>query len=69
MIPKKHIQSLITVQTNELGIMTELFEVIKDVATQINENYGACTISTNIGQYQSNKYMHWHVYYGDRIRD
>ncbi|MFJ8064637.1 HIT family protein [Psychrobacillus sp. NPDC096426] len=68
-IPKKHIQSIITVQQDEMDIIKEIFDVIKEVAIKMNEEFGACTVSTNIGEYQSNKHMHWHVYYGNRIRD
>lgn len=68
-VPKRHIGSIITVQQDEMDIMNEIFSVIKEVATEMNEKFGACTVSTNVGDYQSNKHMHWHVYYGDRIRD
>ncbi|WP_245308202.1 HIT family protein [Halalkalibacter urbisdiaboli] len=68
-IPKKHIPSIIAVQQNEKDIMMEIFNVIKEVAIKMNTKFGACTVSTNIGEYQSNKHMHWHVYYGNRIRD
>ncbi|MDP4147601.1 MAG: HIT domain-containing protein [Bacillota bacterium] len=68
-IPKKHILSIITIQQDEMEIMMEVFGVIKEVATKMNMKYGACSVSTNIGEYQSNKHMHWHVHYGNRIRD
>ncbi|MGM9945233.1 MAG: HIT family protein [Lysinibacillus sp.] len=67
-IPKKHISSLIDVNEEEVHIMKDLFSVIKNVSKQVNEKYGACTVSTNIGDYQSNKHMHWHVHYGNRIK-
>jgi histidine triad (HIT) family protein len=47
-IPKKHIQSIITVQPDEMEIMEEIFGVIKEVATIMNTKFGACTVSTNI---------------------
>jgi histidine triad (HIT) family protein len=68
-IPKKHILSIITVQRDEIDIMVEIFGVIKEIATLMNNKFGACTVSTNIGEYQNNKHMHWHVHYGNRIRD
>lgn len=68
-IPKRHIESIITVQKDELNMMKEMFSVMKEVATEMNEKFGACTVSTNVGDYQSNNHMHWHIYYGDRIRD
>jgi histidine triad (HIT) family protein len=52
-----------------MEIMEEIFGVLKEVATIMNTKFGACTVSTNIGEYQSNKHMHWHVHYGNCIRD
>ena len=66
-IPKKHIPSLIDVTPEEKDLMADLFAVIQKVSKSVNEKYGACTVSTNIGDYQSNKHMHWHVHYGERI--
>lgn len=67
-IPKKHITSLIDIGEDEEHIMKELLSVMRTVSQQINQKHGACTVSTNIGDYQSNKHMHWHIHYGDRIR-
>ncbi|WP_210366075.1 HIT domain-containing protein [Bacillus sp. REN3] len=67
-IPKKHIL-LITIKEEDLEVMKDLCGVIKEAAAEMNEKYGACTVSTNIGEYQSNKHMHWHVHFGKRIRD
>lgn len=68
-IPKKHIPSIITVEHDEMDLMMEIFEVIQKVAKDMNREFGACTVSTNIGEYQTNKHMHWHVHYGKRLRD
>jgi histidine triad (HIT) family protein len=67
-IPKKHITSLIDVKPEDNDLMKDLFSVIQKVSKQVNEKYGACTVSTNIGEYQSNKHMHWHIHFGNRIR-
>lgn len=66
-IPKKHITSLLDINSDDRDL-NELFAVIQKVAKQVNDQYGACTVSTNIGDYQSNKHMHWHVHFGNRIR-
>ena len=67
-IPKKHIPSLIDVTMEEKDLMVDLFAVIQKVSQFVNDQYGACTVSTNIGDYQSNKHMHWHVRYGERLK-
>jgi histidine triad (HIT) family protein len=68
-IPKKHILSFLTVTNEEAEILDDVLQVIRQVASKLENEHGACTISTNIGTYQSNKHMHWHVHYGNRIRD
>ena len=68
-IPKKDILSFLTVTNEEAEILDDVLQVIRQVAAKLENEYGACTISTNIGNYQSNKHMHWHVHYGNRIRD
>jgi histidine triad (HIT) family protein len=68
-IPKKHIQSFLTVTEKDIEIMADVLKVVKMSAAGLNERFGACTISTNIGNYQSNKHLHWHVHVGNRLRD
>ncbi|WP_079509279.1 HIT family protein [Mesobacillus jeotgali] len=68
-IPKKHIHSFLTLTDDEKEIMDDVLQILRDVAGRLEKEHGACTISTNIGNYQSNKHMHWHVHYGARIRD
>lgn len=67
-IPKKHIPSLIDLSKEDHAILLDLISVIQEVSKRMNEEYGACTVATNIGDYQSNKHMHWHVHYGERIK-
>ncbi|WP_449622415.1 HIT family protein [Robertmurraya sp. Marseille-Q9965] len=67
-IPKQHIPSLLDIDSDNQHVMIDVFSVIQQVANQMNEKYGACTVSTNIGEYQSNKHMHWHIHFGERIR-
>lgn len=68
-IPKKHILSFLAVTEREAEILADVINVVKEAAGSLNDEYGACTISTNIGDYQSNKHMHWHVHFGKRLRD
>ncbi|MCD7034522.1 HIT domain-containing protein [Metabacillus sp. GX 13764] len=67
-IPKKHITFLIDIAPEDKIELDDLLSVIQKVSRQVNDEYGACTVSTNIGNYQSNKHMHWHVHFGDRIK-
>ncbi|GEL78523.1 HIT family protein [Tenuibacillus multivorans] len=67
-IPKKHISSLITLKENENNLLIELFEVIKEVAAMVKDEYGACRVLTNLGDYQDSKHLHWHVIYGEPLK-
>lgn len=67
-IPKKHISSFIDVNVEDSFVMNELMIVIREVAAQITNKYGACKIITNLGSYQDTKHLHWHIVYGERIR-
>jgi len=62
-IPKKHILSLITFESNENDLLLEMFAVIKTVAEQTVNAHGACRVITNLGEYQDSKHLHWHVVY------
>ena len=58
-VPKKHIASILECDDADL---VDIFKVIRQLATQIEETYGACRILTNIGNYQDSKHLHWHLY-------
>lgn len=64
-IPKKHISSLITIQEEENELLYELLNVVKQVATKVTNEYGACRVITNLGRYQDSKHLHWHVVSGE----
>lgn len=66
-IPKIHIDSLSNYPNTE-SLNSDFFEAIKFVTKMFEDNYGGCRISSNVGNYQSNKHLHWYVYHGSRIR-
>lgn len=63
-IPKKHISSLITLESDENDLLIELMNIIKKVASQVVAEHGACRVITNLGNYQDSKHLHFHVVYG-----
>lgn len=67
-IPKKHISSLLTLEVNDNELLLELLDVIKQVATKVTMDYGACRVLTNLGKYQDSKHLHWHIVSGEAIR-
>lgn len=67
-IPKKHIDSLITLKEDEHDLLMELLLVVKQVASKVTEDHGACRVITNLGEYQDSKHLHWHVISGQAIK-
>ena len=63
-IPKRHIPSLITLEESDDGLLLELLGVIRQVASMVTEENGACRVITNIGNYQDSKHLHWHIVSG-----
>jgi histidine triad (HIT) family protein len=67
-IPKRHISSLLTLESSDDALLLELFEVIKSVADSVVAEKGAARVLTNLGEYQDSKHLHFHVYSGDRVQ-
>lgn len=65
-IPKRHISSLITITEKDNDLLIELLSVVKNVASRVVSENGACRVITNLGEYQDSKHLHWHVVYGKR---
>ena len=66
-IPKAHIESL-TSYPNTPKLNAELFEAIRIVTSEFEERFGGCRISSNVGNYQTSKHLHWYVHFGQRLR-
>ena len=67
-MPKRHIDSLITLDDKDREILLELFEVIRKVAADVTAEKGAARVLTNLGEYQDSKHLHFHVLSGEQIR-
>jgi histidine triad (HIT) family protein len=63
-IPKKHVDSLLTV---EKDLLNELLDVVKTVAAKILGEKGAARVLTNLGDYQDSKHLHFHVTAGTEV--
>jgi len=60
-VPKKHIRSLTEAFGEDWTIVMETLSVVREVAREVETEYGKCSIVTNLGQYQESKHLHWHV--------
>jgi len=67
-IPKRHIGSLLTLGEGDDGLLLEMLRVVREVASKMAQEHGACRVITNLGEYQESKHLHWHVAYGRPLR-
>jgi histidine triad (HIT) family protein len=67
-IPKRHIDSLVTLEDRDEEIFLELFDVIRRVAADVLADKGAARVITNLGEYQDSKHLHFHILSGEQIR-
>lgn len=66
-IPKRHVGSLLTIESQDAPLLLELLTVIREVAAKVVAKHGACRVLTNLGEYQDSKHLHWHVCFGDPL--
>lgn len=67
-IPKKHISSLLTLEEEDNLLLLEIFNVVRQIASQVVKEYGACRVLTNLGRYQESKHLHWHINSGEQLK-
>ena len=65
-IPKQNIDSLVTLEDDAL--MLELIKSVQTVAKLLLEEHGAAKVTTNLGDYQDTKHLHFHVGFGQPLR-
>lgn len=68
LLPKRHIESLISLEEADNELLLELMRAAKIVAGDFMVRFGACRVYTNLGDYQSSKHLHWHIGCGKQLR-
>jgi histidine triad (HIT) family protein len=68
LLPKRHIESLLTLEETDNDLLLELMATAKRIAGDFMERFGACRVYTNLGDYQSSKHLHWHIGCGVQLR-
>ena len=68
-IPKRHIASLAALEPADLPIVREMMEVAAGICRDITAEHGGCRLSTNCGDHQTTKHLHFYVHSGKRLRD
>jgi len=64
-IPKKHIPSLTNLGEHPIELVHEVLEMVRTLAADIEQEYGAARVLTNLGEYQDSKHLHFHVVHGE----
>lgn len=67
-IPKRHISSLLSLESSDNALLIELFDAIKQIAANVVEEHGGARVLTNLGKYQDSKHLHFHINFGDPLR-
>ncbi|GGX67124.1 HIT family protein [Streptomyces hiroshimensis] len=62
-VPKQHTPSLVDLGEGGEELLAEVMRTVREVAKQVEQEYGACSVTTNLGRYQESKHQHWHICY------
>ncbi|MEJ1097087.1 MULTISPECIES: HIT domain-containing protein [unclassified Pseudoxanthomonas] len=65
-VPKLHVPSLTDLGGHDVALVYELLDVVREVAAEVEAQYGACRVVTNLGKYQDSKHLHFHVGFGEQ---
>jgi histidine triad (HIT) family protein len=68
LLPKKHTESLLTMEESDDDLLLELMRTAKMIAGEFIARFGAARVYTNLGEYQSSKHLHWHIGSGRQLR-
>ncbi len=68
-ITKRHIGSLATMEPDDVPVVNELLQVAAELCRKVTGEHGGCRLSTNSGDYQSTKHLHFYIHHGPRLRN
>ena len=66
-IPKFHIESFLDISTEKTEMVSEMLSVLQEVIKNVMEEHSGCRLTTNFGNCQQTKHLHWHVYIGEMM--
>jgi histidine triad (HIT) family protein len=68
-IPKRHIASLAALEPDDLPVVHEMLALAAGLCRRVTEEHGGCRLSSNNGDYQTTKHLHFYIHSGARLRD
>ncbi|MGX9296101.1 HIT domain-containing protein [Tsukamurella paurometabola] len=64
-VPTLHVGSLLELEPGDLA--AKLLLVVQDTARAVVRRAGAAAVTSNLGDYQDSKHLHFHVHAGRRL--
>jgi histidine triad (HIT) family protein len=61
-------ESLLSLDEADNELLLELMRAARRIATDLKNRYGGCRVYTNLGDYQTDKHLHWHIGAGTQLR-
>jgi len=72
-IPKRHIEAAYRVARalapDDLPVVHEMLTLAAELCRDVTAEHGGCRLSTNSGEYQTTKHLHFYIHSGPRLRD
>ena len=69
LVPKKHIESLSQISRQEAPLKIEIMDTLALISEMVEKEFGECRVSSNVGNKQSSKHLHWYIHAGKRFRN
>ena len=63
-ISKQHIASIGDFPDDE-RLLGEMMKMLRRVMADVSKEHGGCRLTTNMGNCQITKHLHWHIYVGE----
>ena len=68
-IPKQHFESLSSEDVVVSALAFDFLKAMQYVCSKLEQENGGCRISSNVGEYQSTRHLHFYVHSGKRLRN
>ncbi len=68
LLPKRHLESLLSLTAADDALLLELVRTAQQIAADLMARSGGCRVYTNLGDYQTDKHLHWHIGSGEQLR-
>ncbi len=60
-IPKRHVRSLVDALPDDQLALAGTLTLVREMAASVESEHRASEVFTNLGRYQHNTHLHWHV--------